>query len=115
MNYHVCMGLDYKVIGERIKEARESAGLSQQELGEKVGLSTTAISLFESAERKMTLDILVSVASALNVTLNELIEGYKEPPINISFRASREAMKDPKFKEALGKAVKEVNDELRGK
>ena len=105
------MSIDYRSIGNRIKQARESHGISQQELGEKVHLSTTAIALYESGERKIkNLEILSKIAVALKVTLKELIEGYEEQPIQISFRASKEALNDPKFLESLKKAVNKAND-----
>lgn len=41
-------------IGERIRSARQAAGLSQKELAEKIGFeSATAISLIEAGERKI--------------------------------------------------------------
>ena len=40
-------------LGERLRTAREYLGLTQQEAGDAVGLSRTAISLIEGAERKL--------------------------------------------------------------
>ena len=110
------MELNYKEIGLRIKEARAALGISQKTLGEEVGLSTTAIALFESGEREIkNLDTLNKMAMALKVSLKELIEGYEQPPFHFSFRASRDAIGNPKFKKALSNAIKRANDELRGK
>ncbi len=45
----------YKFIGNKIKEARESEGLSQMELAKHLGYeSATAISLIEAGERKVS-------------------------------------------------------------
>ena len=43
----------YKIIGDRIKIARQKIGLSQKALGEQIGLDDTKISKIESGERKI--------------------------------------------------------------
>lgn len=105
------MELNYKAIGERIKKGREILGISQQELGKRVNLSTTAIALYESGEREIkNLELLNDVAIKLHLSLKELIEGYDETPVHISFRASKDALEDPKFVESLKKAMKKANE-----
>jgi transcriptional regulator with XRE-family HTH domain len=56
----------YEYIGAKIKEAREAQGLSQPDLGEKIGYSGTAISYYENAKRKISVLDLVKIANALN-------------------------------------------------
>lgn len=64
----------YKDIGDRIKEARARAGLSQQELAEAVGFeSGTAISLIEKGLRKVSIPHLDKVALALHTTTVDLL------------------------------------------
>ncbi len=110
------MSINYKDIGERIKEARISKGMSQQELGIKVSLSTTAIALYESGERKLkNLDLISKISKELNVSLKELIENYNEHPIHVSFRASPSAMNDPKFVKAMQEIMKKTNEQLSDK
>ncbi len=104
------MNLDYKVIGKRIAETRVAAGFSQEDLGNKIEMSTAAISLFESGERKISLDLLNKIANHLGVTLKELIEGYDKPPTYVSFRSTKDALSDPKFKKALDEAIKKVHE-----
>lgn len=85
--------VDYKEIGKRIKTARERAGLSQEEFGKKLGdYSPTAISLYEQGERKISLEALATVAKILNITLQELVEGYTEdsPSIKMALRADKD-------------------------
>lgn len=107
------MNLDYKVIGKRISETREAAGFSQEELGTKIGMSTAAISLFESGERKISLELLSKIATELGVALNELIGGYDTPPAYISFRATKKAMSDPKFQKAVDEAIKMFHEKTK--
>jgi len=60
-------------IGNRIKEARERAGLLQSDLAKEVGFaSPTAISLIENDERKVNAEVLGKIADALHVDVNDL-------------------------------------------
>ena len=106
------MKIDYTKIGGRIKQVRESLGISQQELGSKTETSTAAISLFESGERKPSLEFLMSVATALGLSLKELIEGYDKTPFYISYRASEDGDHE-KLKEALEEAIKSLGNDKR--
>lgn len=58
---------DVNTIAERLKLARESAGLTQPELANKAGVSQGTIGNIESGLRKRPRDIL-SIASALGVS-----------------------------------------------
>ena len=57
---------------EKIKEMRKKAGLSQKELGEKLGVSQVMISAYESGIRKPKIETLQKIAAALNVSLEVL-------------------------------------------
>jgi len=64
----------HNLIGNRIKEAREEAGLLQSDLAKKVGFaSPTAISLIENGERKVNAEVLGNIADALHVDVNTLL------------------------------------------
>lgn len=67
------MTLNYLIIGKRIKEARKKKHLSQAQLCELVGLSDGYISYIETASKGVSLDALVRIANALNVTADELL------------------------------------------
>lgn len=61
-------------MGSKIKNARESRGLSQEELGEKISRSSSAISSYECNVQSPPIDVLLSIAGALNVSINYLVE-----------------------------------------
>ena len=50
-------------LGKRIKELRENAGLTQQQLAERVWVSKAAISNYELFERNPSLETLVNIAN----------------------------------------------------
>ncbi|MEU0189860.1 helix-turn-helix transcriptional regulator [Streptomyces afghaniensis] len=63
-----------RVIGDRIRDARQRAGLSQVQLGERVGLDHKSIHRYETAQRAPTLTDLLLIADALNTPLAHLVQ-----------------------------------------
>jgi len=61
------------MIGKRIAYFRNSKKMSQEELGRLVNIQQTLISRIERGERKVTTDELRKFATALNVTMTELL------------------------------------------
>jgi transcriptional regulator with XRE-family HTH domain len=76
-------------LGQRIKQIRESLGLSQQALAEKLGVSRPSISQIENGERKVCAEELKRLAGIFNLSVDALLDPAKEPQIMI--RESREA------------------------
>ena len=64
-------------IGERIKQARKKAGLTQKELAEKTGLATGTIQQYEYNQYKPKFENAQRIADALGVSLNALV-GMRE-------------------------------------
>lgn len=56
-----------------MKDIRLERGMTQQQLGDAVGLSTQAIHYYETGAREPTLDTLRKLSEELNCTLDELI------------------------------------------
>lgn len=67
--------LDYKKIGKRIRMLRWERGLSQEQLAEKVWISTTHMSHIETGSTKLSLPVLVDIAGALSVSVDEILSG----------------------------------------
>ena len=63
-----------KVIGQRIRNYRTTAGLSQEKLAELSGCHPTYIGQLERGEKNATLESIEKIASALNVSLSKLFE-----------------------------------------
>ena len=60
-------------IGERIKAARKKAGLTQKQLGGKMGISYQAVAQWENDLRNPKIESLRAIANALEVPLRDLI------------------------------------------
>ena len=57
----------------RVREWRERSGLTQAQLGERVGRSATEISRFERGERDLYLRDLKMIAAAMNIDAGQLL------------------------------------------
>ncbi|HTR53365.1 MAG TPA: helix-turn-helix transcriptional regulator [Kofleriaceae bacterium] len=62
-------------LGARLRALRDARGLTQEELGEKVGISWHFVSSIERAQKGAPIETLAKLAAALDVTLSELLLG----------------------------------------
>lgn len=66
--------MDYMgIFSDRLKELRIEKGLSQHQLAKQVGLTHTAIGLWERKQRIPNADAIVSLALFFNVTTDYLL------------------------------------------
>ena len=68
--------INYKVLGERIKEERKRIHLTQAQLANEVGISDTYMGAIERGERSLTLDTLVKLANRLGITIDYLLTDF---------------------------------------
>lgn len=64
---------------QRLFEYRKANGYSQEELADKIGVSRQAISKWERSESSPDTDNLIALADLYGVTIDELLNGKKEP------------------------------------
>lgn len=69
------MKIDYKRIGERIKESRRRNNMTQANLAELADISDTYISRIETGMKKASLGSLAKIAYELNTSLDFLVFG----------------------------------------
>ena len=65
--------MDYKRLGERIREERLRLHLTQAQLAEAVDISDTYMGSIERGDRSLTLDTLVRLVNRLGVTVDYLL------------------------------------------
>jgi len=86
------MALNYKRIGLRIKETRKTiCGISQAELAELTELSDSYISHIETGLKKISLELLVRIANALEVTADYLLMG-QQPYDRVTYMSETESL-----------------------
>lgn len=59
--------------GERLKELRIQAGLTQQQLANQIGTSKSVISFYENSERSCSPAVLIQLASVFHVSADYLL------------------------------------------
>lgn len=69
-------------IGDRLREERQRAGISQRELARRLGLSASMISQLESGMSKPSVGTLYAIVTELNLSLDRVIRGedFEEAP-----------------------------------
>lgn len=60
-------------IAENIKRLREAKSMTQEDLAAALGITASAVSLWESGKRSMNVKTADQLAQALGVTLNDLM------------------------------------------
>lgn len=111
------MGIDYKAIGQRIKDARISNNLTQAKLAEISGIEPSNISHIERGATKLSLPTLVSIANALNTTADALLYDSLNNSSHISADIINQTIKDCTDDElkAIVKIIITTKDILRNK
>ena len=88
------MNIDYKLIGNRIKQQRKNKGMTQEILAEKLNVSIGYVSQVERGITKISLDLLGEISSFLDCDVASLISEsaihsnrYLEAELVEAFRA----------------------------
>ena len=63
------------ILGSKVREKRESMGLSQEEFANKCGFDRTYISMIERGKRNISLLNLLRIAEGLGTSVSSLTEG----------------------------------------
>lgn len=69
--------MNEKTIGDRIREERESAGLTQLELANKIGITPQAVSQYERGIKNPKITAIYRFADAIGVSPSKLFDGVK--------------------------------------
>lgn len=100
----------YRLIGQRIREAREKRGLSQERLANEVALTRTSITNIEKGRQKVLVHTLFLLSEALGVSVVELITvPDKADPIRATETAVLGALSPDQREWVLAGVVEAVN------
>ena len=70
--------------GSRLKELRKQAGLTQKQLGDRLGITKSVVSFYELRERTPSPEVLVKMAEVFHVTTDFLLGIEKGQTIDVS-------------------------------
>ena len=82
--------MNYQKLGLKIKEIRLTKGFTQDTLAEMVSCNTSHISNIENNHTKVSLNVLLAIANALNTSIDYLLSNQYE---NTSFALDNEIMR----------------------
>jgi transcriptional regulator with XRE-family HTH domain len=68
---------DYQVLLRLLREARQSAGVSQTQVAEQLGYQTSAVSKMERGELRLDLLQVRDYCRAIGLPLRELVERFE--------------------------------------
>lgn len=76
--------MNYCIFAERLRELRRSRGLTQKELGAKIGLSKAVVSKYETGIGCPSFDVLIRIAQYFGVSTDYLLGASGSKTIDIS-------------------------------
>jgi len=101
------------IIGQRIKFFREDAGLTQHQLAEMADISREAIGNYEKGRRVPPVDIAQRIATALNMSVDDLIYPDGTKPKKASVPLNDESLEAlAKSLDARSKIITDIIQEL---
>lgn len=72
------MGIDYNIVGERLRKARLEKNLTQQDLAEKLDVSVTYLSKVERGNSHINLKRLHQICALLDISEIYILSGTSE-------------------------------------
>ena len=63
------------MLGARSAVLRRSAGMSQTDMAKQLGISTSAVGMYEQGRREPSVDMLIRIAQLFDVTTDFLLTG----------------------------------------
>lgn len=77
-----------------LRSLRIKSGLSQEELGQKLGLAKSTISMYENGTREPALETLEAIADIFNVDMNTLTDSKTSLELNNELQEYLEELKN---------------------
>lgn len=110
------LNIDYEKIGNRIRTARKSLGLTQEEAAERCDITASFYGNIERGSRKMSLETLIKVSLGLNVSTDILLFGESpyEPQLEELLYQIKKKSTDVQFDKYLSiiKVIAGIIDKL---
>lgn len=90
------MAINYAALGKRLQKARKLKDMSSSDLAQRVRLTPKSIVFLEEGQADITLDLLLSLCNALDVTPNDLLAGefFASDGRSLAERATLEELKE---------------------
>ena len=100
----------YQIVGERVKQHRTEAGMTQAQLAKAIGVSRVSVTNIEGGNQRLSLHVLYEVAERLQAPPHDLIPTLEE--IGEKPEDSLDLMEDLNREErmAIRQAIRQMED-----
>ena len=93
------------LFGDKLKQLRLAANMTQEQLAEKVGVSTSFCANIERGGRSMSIQVLINLADALHVSVDSLLCDPSVPANNHSENICALLQNSPEHVSALAEDI----------
>lgn len=93
--------INFKMIGQRIKEGRKEKGFTQETFSEMIDISTEHLSRIENGAYRPSLSLIEKICTVLELTEEELMFGTKSEALNAARIASKIACLSAEKQQAI--------------
>lgn len=102
------------ILGSRIKKEREKLGLTREELGNKIGVSYSAIAMYERGEREPNNALTAKMCDLFNCTMDYLmgLTSYQNPKQDLERKLYELNLSENEFNTMISLLLDENNDNL---
>jgi len=76
--------IDYRILGKRMKDARERLGKTQSEIADELNIIVSTYGKFERGSLKPNLERLIAICTILNISVQDTLRGAVRVEINMS-------------------------------
>lgn len=70
--------------GDKLKSLRTAQKMTQQQLGERIGVAKSIVSYYESGDRYPSYDVLVRIAHVFHTTTDYLLDIAKDNVVDVT-------------------------------
>lgn len=87
--------LDIRTLGQRLRYAREAAGLTQDDVADHFGIKRVSVTQWEGDTTKPSISRVPDLAALLNTNMQWLLEGQGFPPLSVPKEQKLRAQRTP--------------------
>lgn len=108
MEEYEVSGIDPRLLGRRIQEARKARGLTQQEVADALSLARTTVTALEKGERRVRPDEIISMAGLFGRSVSDLVGSREQiSDFAVQFRTAIGAVGSRQGQKEMAHAVQE--------
>lgn len=100
-------------LGEKIKVARQSRGLSQRDIAERIGLSSSVVGMYETGKRRPSYEALEALCDVFNVPMSYFSEHAEVADDDELWELREEMRRNPDLRTLFSLTKKATPDDMR--